>query len=586
MPRRLVFSLVGLVLCARSFSVEPAVAIGTRAPNLTFKDIRYVNRSLDDFPKAKAFALVFVDGGCPLAQRYLSVLQEVDNAYRDRGVILLAVNSGAADSVSATAAMAATNGYTFPFVKDFDATCARALGVDRTPECVVLDADRRLRYRGRIDDQFRTTGGRSVATRHELRDALDAVLAGKEVAVTSTPVDGCLITRPEPPAKKGVTFAKDVAPILKARCQECHRPGAVAPFSLQTLEQVRGKARAVAEVIADGRMPPWHAAPEFEFANRRSLTDEERETFLSWLRSPDHPRGEERDAPTPLPPAGSWRIGTPDRVLATGEHKIPSTGDVPYQYALLPVLFAQDTWVQGVEIKADNPRVMHHCNLAFFKAGETFGAGNFITGQVPGGEAMTLADGVAYKIPAGSVLGLQIHYVTTGKPERCKISVGLRFPRTVVEKQLQHLLLVTTRYAIPPNASAYPVSTNRQIPCDAIGIGMFAHMHLRGKDMTFKATYPDGNEETLLVIANYSFAWQQPYRWAPGAKKLAKGTRIDCLAHYDNSFFNPFNPDPSATVHDGPQTSDEMMDGFLFYVDENENLRLRIDEKSGHPKKQ
>jgi hypothetical protein len=581
MPRRFAFSLVVLFVSSFAFAGEPVVAIGRRVPNLAFKDIRYVNRSLDDLPKAKAFALVFVDAGCPLAQRYLPAIQEIDNAYRDKGVVLLAIDSGAADSITATAAITAPHGYTFPVVKDFDAVCARALGVDRTPECAVLDADRRLRYRGRIDDQHRTTGGRSAASSRELRDALDAVLAGKEVAVSSTPVDGCPITRPEAPMKKDLTFAKDVAPILKARCQECHRPGAVAPFPLQTYEQLKSRTRAVAEVVADGRMPPWHAAPEFEFENRRALTEDERETLLSWLHSPDHPRGDDRDAPAPLPPAGAWRIGEPDRILVTGEHKIPATGDMPYQYALLPVLFAQDTWVQGVEIRADNPRVMHHCNLAYFKAGETFGAGNFITGQVPGGEAMTLADGVAYKIPAGSVLGLQIHYVTTGKPERCKISVGLRYPRAPVDKQLCHVLLVTTRYAIPPHASAYPVSTNRQLPCDAIGVGMFAHMHLRGKDMTFKATYPDGVDETLLVIANYSFAWQQPYRWAAGTKKLPKGTRIDCVAHYDNSAFNPFNPDPTATVHDGPQTTDEMMDGFLFYVDANEKLALRVDEKTG-----
>ena len=159
----------------------------------------------------------------------------------------------------------------FPFVKDFDATCARALGVTRTPECAVLDADRKLRYRGRIDDQYRPTGSRSEPTTHELRDALDAVLAKKEVPVTTTPVDGCPITRPEPPGEKGVTFAKDVAPILKRHCQECHRPGTVAPFALQSYEQVRKRADSVADVVTDGRMPPWLAAPEFEFANHRGL---------------------------------------------------------------------------------------------------------------------------------------------------------------------------------------------------------------------------------------------------------------------------------------------------------------------------
>ncbi|HEX4592221.1 MAG TPA: redoxin domain-containing protein [Gemmataceae bacterium] len=565
-------------------AAEPVVTIGSRVPNLTFKDIRYLSRSLDDFPRAKAFALVFVDAGCPLAERYLPTLEKIESDYRDKGVVLLAVDGGPADSIPAVAALAVRHDCSFPFVKDFDAVCARALGVTRTPECVVLDADRKLRYRGRIDDQYRLTGGRGAAATHELRDAIDAVLAGKEVTISTTPVDGCPITRESAPDNKQANFAKDVAPIVKARCQECHRPGAVGPFSLLSYEQLKAKADTVADVIADGRMPPWHAAPEFDFANRRSLTDDERNTLLSWLRSPDHPRGEDRDAPAPLPPAEGWRIGKPDLVISVPEHKLPASGDVPYQYSLLPTFFLHDTWVQGIEIQADNPRVMHHCNMAFFRPGEKFGAGNFITGQVPGGEAMTLSDGVAFKIPAGSVLGLQIHFVTTGKPERCKVSVGFRYPRTTVDKQIQHLLMVTTRYAIPPFAAAYPLRAARQLPCDAVGVGMFAHMHLRGKDITFQAKYPDGREETLLLVPNFSFNWQQPYRWPAGGKTLPKGTVVECTAHYDNSAFNPFNPDPSATVHDGPQTSDEMMDGFLFFVNATEKLGLSIDEKTGRAK--
>ncbi|HEX4592134.1 MAG TPA: redoxin domain-containing protein, partial [Gemmataceae bacterium] len=557
--------MIGGLAQPHSPAAEPGVPIGSRVPDLTFKDIRYLTRSLDDFPKAKAFALVFVDSGCPLAQRYLPGLQKIDADYHDKGVAVLAVNSGATDSITATAAMAVRHDCSFPFVKDFDAACARALGVTRTPECVVLDSERKLRYRGRIDDQYRFTGGRAGAATNDLRDALDAVLAGKEVAVKSTPVDGCPITRPDMPDKKGVTFTRDVAPILKAHCQECHRPGAVGPFPLQTYEQVKTRAGTVAEVVADGRMPPWHASRDFEFANCRSLSDDDRNTLLSWLRSPDRPRGDDRDAPAPLPPVTDWRIGKPDLVVSVPEQKLPASGDVSYQYSLLPTFFLHDTWVQGIEIKADNPRVMHHCNMAYFKPGEKFGAGNFVTGQVPGGEAMTVPDGTGFKIPAGSMIGLQTHFVTTGKPERCRISVGFRYARGTVDRQLHHLLMVTTRYAIPPYSAAYPLRATRQLPCDAIGVGMFAHMHLRGKDITFQAKYPDGREETLLLVPNYSFSWQQPYRWAADGKKLPKGTFVECVAHYDNSAFNPFNPDPSATVHDGPQTSDEMMDGFLFY---------------------
>jgi hypothetical protein len=579
------FSGLISLLILGAFTRSPAAEIGERVPNLTFKDIRYVNRSLDDFPKAKAFAIVFVDAGCPLAQRYLPTVEKIAIDYRDKGVAVVAMDSGVADSIPAVAALAVRHNCSFPFVKDLDGDGVRTLGVTRTPECVVLDANRKLRYRGRIDDQYRPTGSRSEATTHELRDALDAVLADKAVAVTTTAVDGCPITRPAPAEKKGVTFTKDVAPILKNRCQECHRPGTVAPFALQTYEQVTKRAGSIADVIGDGRMPPWHAAPEFEFANRRTLSSDERETLLTWLRSPDRPRGDEKVAPAPLPPAGEWRIGTPDFVVTAPQHELPATGDVAYKYAVLPTVFLQDTWVQDVEIKPDNPRVMHHCNMAYIKAGEKFRIDNFITGQVPGGTPMHLYENVGYKIPAGSLLILQIHYVTTGKPEACKISVGFRYARETIDKQLRLLYFATNRFAIPPGAGAHPVKVTLPLPCDGVVVGLFSHMHLRGKDMTFRAKYPDGNDETLLMIANYSFDWQQPYVYSSPGKKLPKGTKVECLAHYDNSAFNPFNPDPSATVREGPQTYHEMMNGFLFYVDENEKLGLKIDEKSGHVQK-
>ena len=118
LPR--LFACISILVGLPALAAEPAVAIGSRVTNLTFKDIRYLNRSLADFPKAKAFALVFVDSGCPLAQRDLPTLQQIDADYRDKGVVLIAVNSGAADSITDTAAMAVRFGCTFPFVRDFD----------------------------------------------------------------------------------------------------------------------------------------------------------------------------------------------------------------------------------------------------------------------------------------------------------------------------------------------------------------------------------------------------------------------------------------------------------------------------------
>jgi hypothetical protein len=372
---------------------------------------------------------------------------------------------------------------------------------------------------------------------------------------------------------------------------ECHRPGTTAPFSLVSYADAKAQAEGIAEVINEGRMPPWYASEDFgHFYNRRGLSAEEKQKLTSWVRSGMKVGDAAKLTPPPAPakPADRWLIGKPDLIVSAPSHDIPASGFVPYKYVPpggpLPYVFAHDTWVQGIQILPDNPRVVHHCNMAYVVTGDKYKRANFITGTVPGGSPMVLDNGVAFRIPRGSILILQIHYVTTGKPEKCQISVGFKYASGRVDKQLRHELLVDHEFAIPPGAPAHPVSASRVLDCDAIGLGLFVHMHLRGRDMTFHAVRPDGKKETLLMVPNYNFDWQIPYRWEPGKMVLPKGTRLECVAHYDNSTFNPYNPDPKATVRDGDQTRDEMLNGFVFFVDANQKLGLDIDPKNGQPR--
>src|SRR5206468_1779260 len=159
-------------------------------------DIRYLPRTLDDFGPKKAVVLVFTNTTCPLAQRYLPTLQALHAEYVDKGVQVVAVNAADEDSVVAMATQAVKHEAEIPFVKDFGGVAAQALGVKRTPTAVVIDGEKRLRYRGRIDDQYRLGGPRAAPARRDLKDALDAVLAGGTVASPETEVDGCPITFP------------------------------------------------------------------------------------------------------------------------------------------------------------------------------------------------------------------------------------------------------------------------------------------------------------------------------------------------------------------------------------------------------
>jgi hypothetical protein len=260
-------------------------------------------------------------------------------------------------------------------------------------------------------------------------------------------------------------------------------------------------------------MPPWHAsAAHGRFENERRLPPDERRTLIDWCRTGASAGDLAAWSPPPdaQPARGEWRIGEPDLVLETPtEMRLPADGIVPYQYTVLPMPFLAETWIESVEIRASNRRAMHHCNLAHVTLGEPFRTENFITGQVPGGDPLRLEPGIAVRIPAGSLLGLQIHYVTTGREETDRISVALRFPRERVQKRVRHLEIADLRFEIPPHAPDHAVRAARSFDVDAIGIGMYAHMHKRGRDMRFSAIGPAGEaRQTLLLIPAYDFDWQ------------------------------------------------------------------------------
>ncbi len=425
------------------------------------------------------------------------------------------------------------------------------------------------------------------------------MLAGRDVRVAETEVDGCLINFLPPSLPgKAVTFSEEIAPILQRNCQQCHRPGGDAPFSLTTYASARRRAEMIGEVVREGRMPPWYADPRHgTFLNEPRLTQEERRKIIDWVRG-GAKQGDPAAMPAPLRwPKKKWKISKPDLVVTVRKPvEVPAEGYIPYQYSsmhlpgpagIFPYVFPEDTWIQEVQIKAQNTNVLHHANLAYVlpektKGKKVWGRGEelFITGQVPGGVPLQLEPGLGFLVPKGAVLVLQMHYVTVGTPMSDRISVGIVYAKTPIRKRIRHVQVTNKRFRIPPGAPAHEVRAKRTLKNASSGIGMYVHMHLRGTDIKISATYPDGEKETLLVVPNYSFDWQLPYVWKE-SKKFPAGTVIDCVAHFDNSPFNPYNPDPSKRVKFGPQTYHEMMYGFIFFTEDVEDLKLRVDPKTG-----
>src|SRR5438552_2592712 len=123
------------------------------------------------------------------------------------------------------------------------------------------------------------------------------------------------------PAQEPVTFTKDVAPILQRNCQNCHRPGAIAPMSLLTYEDARPWARSIRQKVVNREMPPWYIDRHVgitRFKGDPSLSDAEVAVIAKWADS-GAPRGNPADMPPPVKfaDAKDWQLGQPDLILST-----------------------------------------------------------------------------------------------------------------------------------------------------------------------------------------------------------------------------------------------------------------------------
>jgi hypothetical protein len=387
------------------------------------------------------------------------------------------------------------------------------------------------------------------------------------------------------PPKPNMTFTRDVAPILYSRCIECHRAGEIAPMSLVTYQEARPWARSIKQRVVERSMPPWSADPHYgKFSNDPSLSQREIDTIVAWVDA-GSPRGDDRDMPATPKFVEGWTIGKPDVVLSMQEeHAIPADGTVPYLYFTIPTGFKEDKWIQAMEIRPGNRSVVHHV-IAFAPdpgasrrgnaAGEAQQGRGQLGGITPNKTGVVFAPGTARLIKAGSNIVFQMHYTTNGEATKDRTSIGLIFAKEPPTRTLATGNALNARFVIPPGESNHEVKSSTTFKEDVHLTSFMPHMHFRGKDFTYTAVYPDGRSEILLQVPKYDFNWQLTYVLEKPVA-LPKGTRLDCVAHFDNSTRNKFNPDPTREVRWGDQTWEEMMIGWFGYTRDSEQRETAV----------
>ena len=284
--------------------------------------------------------------------------------------------------------------------------------------------------------------------------------------------------------------------------------------------------------------------------------------------------------------------------------------------------FPNDVWMQKMQVRTSNSAIVHHATLFIRQlpegtvikdgrpvvdgvrsAGATdglnlqaglppgSGPGIRLVSYVPGRGWEAYADGVARRLPKGAYIEMNMHYQPSGKPEKERAQFGIWFSKAPVHYEMQNVStldrgttmvddkpLASDRIPnIPPGVDNWKITNFKIFPEPATLYALSPHMHLRGKDMKFILTYPDGREQIVLDVPKYDFNWQLYYELATPLK-IPAGSKLTAIAHYDNSPKNKWNPAPDKEVFWSEQSWDEMYNPQIRWTWDLQDLQ----KKSGN----
>lgn len=565
---------IGLVGVAVTSRTSPEVTLTATAKDIIGATVTIPAKG------AKATVIAFTGTTCPIAQKLGPTLAALEDTYAKKGVKFIFVNPSTTEDVPEMKEQIKRLKLNGHYVHDPESILVQKTGAKTTTEVFVLNSKGSVIYRGALNDQYAIGAVKPAPKNHYLRDALDSLLAGKTPKVKQTEAPGCVLSLPEPKAATSITYHGRVEAIIQEKCVSCHRDGGVAPFKLDTFQDVKGRAPMIEFVLKQGIMPPWFAhdsgAKESPWLNDMSMTAEQKETIYAWIKE-GMAQGDPSDAPKPRAFVPGWIIGKPDQTFKIpAPISVPATGVMAYQNRDVPTNLTEDKWVQAIEVKPSDRSVVHHV-LVFVRqpgtkapqAGSVEEAleelSGFFGAYVPGNSSLVYSNGLAKRLPKGSVLRFQIHYTPNGKATEDQTEIGLIYAKTPPQSEVHTASLANLRFAIPPGAPNHPVTARLRIPADVQVLSYLPHMHLRGKAARYELVDQAGKKTTLLDVPNYDFNWQLNYVYKQ-PKTLRKGDELIYTAWYDNSEENHANPDPTRTVTWGAQTFDEMHLGYLEYI--------------------
>lgn len=398
----------------------------------------------------------------------------------------------------------------------------------------------------------------------------------------------------------GLTYYKDVKPIMDAKCARCHYDGGVAPFALSNYEQVKPRAGVAMLAVRDGLMPPWKADDGCnDYVGDFSLSDTERQTIIDWVNA-GAPEGNPADEGEPLPDTRT-DLSRVDTTISMPQQYTPQVSPDDYRCFLIPWTESTTKYLTGYRVVPGNEKVVHHV-IAFLaqpdqvaqyeqldanEAGPGYtcfgGSGGpsqeWIGGWAPGQLGNDFAAGTGIEIKPGSMIVLQVHYNTLeAGAEPDLTSIEMKLDDSVdsigrIQPWTNPVWLSGTSMAIPAGDDDVMHSFQYDMTVATSGQAFTIHsanlhMHTLGTSGVLKIKRADGSEDCLLKVSNYDFDWQDSYGFKTPVT-FNPGDQMYLECHWDNSPENQplVNGEPQVPVtqHWGEGTTDEMCLG-AFYI--------------------
>lgn len=408
-------------------------------------------------------------------------------------------------------------------------------------------------------------------------------------------------------AAQEITYHKDIAPIVQAKCAPCHHPGAGAPFSLLSYSDVAKRASFIKEVVQTRYMPPWRADNNYvHFANDRSLPQKEIDLLVKWIDNKS-PEGKQVKSAKPVTSFASTTKYSrkPDMFLPIAD-SFKITGDNVERFVVFKIPFELKNPgnIEAIEFYSNNNKLIHHANYAVHEVADPaidiYNTAKVVDlsgeeranyeqykpyrktityygGWIPGTTFEYYPREFGWIMPKRGVILLTVHFAPSSVDESSISGVNLFFKKTPVTRPVKVISFgsggigenqISPIFFIKKNEAKTFTLEVTNPGTDLSVMYVWPHMHYIGKEFKAFIVTPDGDTSKLVRIPDWDFRWQEIYRLKK-LLKVPKGSVLHIEGAYDNTAQNPANPNnPPKTIFSSGnmRSTDEMLTLLMVYL--------------------